>query len=1168
MPILANDIKLLKSDIMSDVPEGGGGVTGGVIVDGVSNNMFDDISTLDRVYGAVHLRKVFSAVQTNTQDKYYGSHAIISKLPGDEKIGVNLFNTGDWFDRRPTAASRVENYRAKGPIYSGFLWGTQYMGSRAISIFQSITAPMPGIGDVLMLVMGSGYQYIRIVDMSYSDQQFTDGQGTFTRRILEIEISDVLKQDFVGAEINRLDNISPAAKIYKTVVANAARYYSARPLALAAAINALSVKVDSVYSQVVPASQAERALVDIIGTGIAAPLIDASQASTSFVTANTFSANIFLHLGSPCLPGTLSISGGATLIDEAGNVKSGATIVGTIDYATGLISFNSTSPTYGGSKTVAFRPAAAPFMRADTASIKVTAANRGYVWALTLLPPPHPKALRVSYRALDKWYELYDNGAGGLIADESGIGTGTINYVTGGVSITTAALPDADTEIMFAWGQSADYFNRSNISLSKVVFTHQLGNLGFDPDSLVITWNDGAARTANADANGVITGDATGSINMTTGLVSFSPNALPLGGTEFSFSYNWGTPITKTLTAFSISGNQVTLDVADTSLVEGSISVAWNSPWTSDPSHITPITSGIVKQEDRDNGVGGLVGGRSSTINYATGILTFNHNTSAGYKAAVVTEAVTWPWDSVFNRAAGVSSYSDKTINTSAPAEFVVTYRKVSAATSAVETLVASTLSIDLTPGYAESIIPGSILFTLGGHTHVDRSGSIYHAIDRATGSGILVGTIDYSTGTVSMTSWGSAAAPTPTLLALATSMNWRPVETATFRTEAAPVKVGVFQVRATATDGTLLTASANNAGDIVATDVLGQIKYDTGVVAIRFGQIVTAAGNESEDWYIPENVVGGQIWRPKFVLAESIIYTTVSYTYLPLSSTILGLDPVRLPADGRVPIYAPGDVVVVLNDQTTVGTFVSLATTDLGRVRLAKVQVRDLGGNALDVAKYTADLDTGIITWGDLSGVSQPLTIVDRIEDMAVLTDVQITGQLALSQPLSHNFPQVGTLVANAIIWGTLYARTSVPYNQQTWTGVWSDSLIGSGVSAQYNNTQYPIAVDNRSAIQERWAIVFTSATNFNVVGEHVGQITTGNTSTDTTPINPNTGLPYFTIPYQGWGSGWASGNVLRFNTYAANAPAWVIQAIGQGEATDTDYTFCLEVRGDIDTV
>jgi hypothetical protein len=377
-----------------------------------------------------------------------------------------------------------------------------------------------------------------------------------------------------------------------------------------------------------------------------------------------------------------------------------------------------------------------------------------------------------------------------------------------------------------------------------------------------------------------------------------------------------------------------------------------------------------------------------------------------------------------------------------------------------------------------------------------------------------------------------------------------------------------VFTIIATPIDGGgQITATANAQGDILTADMDGHIDYETGVVRIRFGDWVTAAGNEGEIWYDASRVVAGQIFKPRHVLADTIFYTTVGITYLPLSAAILGLDPVRLPADGRVPVYQPGDVVVVLHDQTTTGTYTSSTTTDLGRVRLAKVTIKDLGGNALAADKYSVDLDTGIITWGDLAGVSQPLTIVDRIEDMAVLTDVQITGQLALSQPLTHVFPADETLVANAVIYGTLYARTSVPFDQQTWTNVWSDILIGSGVAAQYNANQYPIDVNNKSCIQERWAIIFTSSTAFNVVGEHVGQIATGSTLTDTAPINPNTSEPYFTIPSGGWGAGWASGNVLRFNTYAANAPTWIIQAIGQGPATDTDFTFCLEFRGDIDT-
>jgi hypothetical protein len=180
----------------------------------------------------------------------------------------------------------------------------------------------------------------------------------------------------------------------------------------------------------------------------------------------------------------------------------------------------------------------------------------------------------------------------------------------------------------------------------------------------------------------------------------------------------------------------------------------------------------------------------------------------------------------------------------------------------------------------------------------------------------------------------------------------------------------------------------------------------------------------------------------------------------------------------------------------------------------------------------------------------------------------VQITGQLGLSQPLTHAFPLNGTLVANAVIYGTLYARTSIPFDQQTWTNVWSDTLIGSSVAAQYNYVQYPIQVDNASCLQERWLVLFTSATVFNLIGEHVGQIvTSASIGANLAPINPNTGTAYFTLLAAGWGSGWASGNALRFNTYGANAPTWIIEAIAQGAATSTDYTFCLEVRGDIDT-
>lgn len=643
MTILAGDIKLFKADTMNDSPEGGGALTGTVIVDGESNNMFDDISTLDRVYGAVHMRKVFGAIQTLNTDKYYGGHMIIAKLPGDTKLGINLFNTADWFDRRPSAKSRVENYRAQGATYNGFLWATQYAGSKVLTVFQSVSAPVPGIGDVLLLKTSTTSQFIRIVKLEQTTQAFTDSQGEFTRRILNIEISDALTVDFVGAEISRLDTISPTAKIYKTVIANAARYYSARPLTVETELNDLSIKVDSVYSQVVPASQSEIALVDITAGGFALPVLDAASGTTAFTTSVNFSANGLLYLGSPCLPGTLSIPvSGGTLIDEAGQVKINGATVGTIAYAQGIITFASTAPTYTGSKTVTYRPAAAPERLADTGSIKVTAANRGYVWTFNITPPPKPQSLKVAFRALGKWYELNDNGNGGILGEEAGIGSGNVSYTTGSINVTFAALPDVDSEIMFSWGNAADFANRSGIDPGPLKIKKTLNFGGVDASTLTISWNDGSARTLTSDAAGDLTGYGTGAINFATGELEFSPTTLPLGGTEFEISYSYGTKTSKTITSFSSSGTEITLDLGDENIIPGSIDIAWTGQWLPLPPAVNllvPETNRNVNKRAIDNGSGALKDRPGSTVDYVNGIVEFNAGYTYTYRAMTATRA-------------------------------------------------------------------------------------------------------------------------------------------------------------------------------------------------------------------------------------------------------------------------------------------------------------------------------------------------------------------------------------------------------------------------------------------------------------------------------------------------------------------------------------------------
>ena len=133
MPILTGDIQLLASERLSDTFDGGGRMTGRVIVDGQSNNLFPDISELDRTYGRVSLRKCFVGVLTDSTDSYYGAHAIVADAPDDPRVAVTLFTTRSWVDQREAAKDRIERYLARGIRWPGQLLERQLTGQRAIA---------------------------------------------------------------------------------------------------------------------------------------------------------------------------------------------------------------------------------------------------------------------------------------------------------------------------------------------------------------------------------------------------------------------------------------------------------------------------------------------------------------------------------------------------------------------------------------------------------------------------------------------------------------------------------------------------------------------------------------------------------------------------------------------------------------------------------------------------------------------------------------------------------------------------------------------------------------------------------------------------------------------------------------------------------------------------
>ena len=310
----------------------------------------------------------------------------------------------------------------------------------------------------------------------------------------------------------------------------------------------------------------------------------------------------------------------------------------------------------------------------------------------------------------------------------------------------------------------------------------------------------------------------------------------------------------------------------------------------------------------------------------------------------------------------------------------------------------------------------------------------------------------------------------------------------------------------------------------------------------------------------------------PVWVDASSVRYNAIAYTYIPLDSEILGLSATRLPIDGRVPIFRVGGIGVISASKafelpdSTAGKTYSLADQ-----RISWLELEDSAGTKVPYSMYVVDYDYGKFTLnGDfaLNALVAPLTAKYRYQDMLLIRDVQINGQLTFTKPVTHNYDAENSIVGSALVINDMQARYTRKFVQPTWGNLWTDEAVGGAISANYNDALYPIAVTNNGNIQERWALVFTSTTDFRCVGEYSGQIGTGSVNTDFAPINPVTSVPYFKVKKEGWGAGWASGNVMRFNTIAATYPVWVIRTVKQSEPTVLSDQFQIMLRGDIDRV
>lgn len=1156
MPLVETDIQILASQRLEDVDNGGGRMTADLVQDGAENAVFDDISELDRAYGRISLRKLFLAVRTPSVERYYGAHVVIADPFADVLTSLALFSTRDWDDTRADARDRIEQYLARGPRYQGYLYELQVQGSKALTLHQREGAPLPAVGDVLVLVYHEGEvdeaeQYVRVTRVTESVQTFSTQQvGEFRRRIVALEISDPLRQDFPGIPVSPYDDATSPTIVRRSVVADAARYYGIRPLTGTPALGSTEVQAVGILQPLVPSALAEVPINDLVAGATQAALV----ASGAVLRMATSISGALVHLGRPLTPGSVAISGTAELIDRGDGTADNGSLTALIDYRAGRV----TLP-LAGVWTVDAAPAADVTGAAETAAQSVTTGNRGYVWTYSASPIlPAPGTFTVDYLAQGQWYRLQDDGSGRL--DGAGAGTGTVNYVSGAVSITLTALPDVGSQLLYAWSSGYHYTRRDGESAAPPAYTLTL-TAGIEPSSLTITWlQGGVTKTATDNGSGILTGNASGFVHYLIGEVWMVLSALPDPNTTLSCTYqvrtassgSWENPSDQTTVGF-------TLDAAMLPARPGSVVVTVPVRIGNEWSHAD------VNLTATDNGSGGLTGTSISagTVNYTTGAVSISIAASQAARLRVPdangrltkTDLTAWP--------------------ATVPAEALITWwaRKDVAPAAQSATLALGPIVLNLAPSTQEVIVPTGVQFRLGTDRYVDRSGLLYRNPSPTTGAGTLVGAIDYASRRVTINVAPSGPAGVLTVEGLLTRYVPAPAVTIAGRVATAPVKPGVTQVVAVAADGSVISATDNGSGAIVATELAGTIVAATGVYSLRFGRSVPDSSltieQKAEPWYDADDVVGGMIWRPKAVLPETVKITTVGTRYLPLDAGLLGLDPVRLPPDGRVSVIRVGDLVVIHHTAELTGVGLgSGSVVNVGRTRIARARVLDAAGRVFPPDRYEVNYAAGVLTFDnplDTAGYTSPYRVRHTIADQAVAVDVEIGGRVALNKPLSHNYPS-GSYVSSALLIGDMYAGTTDPFSQGAWTGEWSDALIGSAPFAQYDYVLWPIEVTNDGATEERWLIQFTSASAFKLIGERLGQIATGDINTDLAVDNPATGAPYFTLRSAGWSDGWIPGNSLRFNTRAANYPMWLARTLLAGESTVSPDAFSLLVLGNKD--
>lgn len=727
----------------------------------------------------------------------------------------------------------------------------------------------------------------------------------------------------------------------------------------------------------------------------------------------------------------------------------------------------------------------------------ITVANRGYTYTAQLLNPIKG-SVKAEFLVQGAWYTLNDDGNGKLVGASVTHGAGTIDYATGSVTVQCGELPDIGSALIISYSKNA-YIKPVapkldaylTVNLTKKCYGHTI-TVG--------------SKTATVQGDKIV-GDFSGVYDYDNQILKIEPTIDKANIVVNSKSL--ANAVTTAATNQESNGDWI-IEMS-VPIVKGTLSLFLKFNWFDDS--YSPAQQMFVNIPCHDDGLGNLIADNKiiGTVDYATGKATVSSkyqkvkSITPVYKDVQVGTSRRYDSNGVAVYTPIYESvYVEDKINTVDCYFYNLQSASYLTTEGAAQTeTIAAPTSMEI--NVEKNLIADVLSFAIAGKLYQEQNLNIMR-------DGAVVGS--RADNVVTLTDFDMAKPVLQTLLVKNTDDRVKYLSFATPRLKNQSLKLNI--------DGNLVSSDANG-NLMLGGQIIGAVDAGRGIVML--------------------NLVD---------FADSITWQGVAVTYLPVDSNIVKIDTVRLPPDGRVPIFRRGDSILIRNAKTdnlgsafTGGQTINLSRNDVDRISLVDADNKPVLGDLWDY-----DLDAGSITFKpsiDLSSYKMPLKAIHAQEQRNRIVDLDIDGTLSLLFATNRNYPIENTYVSSLLIGDDLAVRVSVPFTQRSWNSVWQDTPVGDPLLNKLKLTDYPMILTDDGAITDKWMIKFTGSSQFELYSEALGFVGKFDTLTNLAPINPATGKPYFTIDKRAFGTNtpWAAQDVIRFNTWGTLMPVWVLCAV-----------------------